>query len=69
MLYTALIEYDSETKLFAGTVPSISGAHSQGETIEELKANLTEVLLLCLEEQPNLIPAVPSFVGLATIEV
>ena len=48
--YTAYIEFDPKTKLYVGTVPSITGAHTQGETLDELKANLAEVVELCLEE-------------------
>jgi predicted RNase H-like HicB family nuclease len=48
--FTAYIEYDPETKLYVGIVPGIPGAHTQGETLNELQANLQEVLELCLEE-------------------
>ncbi len=48
--FTAYIEYDPETKLYVGIVPGIVGAHTQGETPDELQANLKEVLELCLEE-------------------
>jgi predicted RNase H-like HicB family nuclease len=48
--YTAVIEYDSETNLYIGSIPSIPGAQSQGETLDELQENLKEVLILCLEE-------------------
>ena len=49
-VFTAYIEYDQETELYVGTVPGIPGAHTQGETLDELQANLKEVLELCLEE-------------------
>jgi predicted RNase H-like HicB family nuclease len=48
--FTAYIEYDSETKLYVGTIPSLPGAHSQGATLDELRENLEEVVALCLEE-------------------
>lgn len=32
-VFTAYIEYDRETKLYVGIVPSISGAHTQGENL------------------------------------
>ena len=48
--FTAYIEYDPETNLYVGIVPGIPGAHTQGETLNELQANLQEVLELCLEE-------------------
>lgn len=48
--FTAYIEFDPETSLYVGVIPGISGAHSQGATLDELNANLREVLELCLEE-------------------
>ena len=48
--FTAYIEFDPETSLYVGMIPSIPGAHSQGATLDELQANLKEVLALCLEE-------------------
>src|SRR5579875_1236410 len=49
--FTAYIEFDEETQLFVGVVPGITGAHTQGATLDELRGNLKEVLELCLEEQ------------------
>ena len=47
---TAYVEWDSETKLYIGSVPGIPGAHTQGATLDELRDNLKEVLELCFEE-------------------
>jgi len=41
---TVVIQADADTGLFVGYVPGVAGAHSQGETLEELQANLEEVL-------------------------
>jgi predicted RNase H-like HicB family nuclease len=49
--FTAYVEYDPETKLYVGIVPSLPGAHSQGATLDELHENLREVIALCLEEK------------------
>ena len=49
--FTAYVEQDPETHIYAGIVPGIPGAHSQGLTLEELQVNLKEVLELCLEER------------------
>ena len=38
--FTAYIEYDPETMLYAGIVPGIPGAHTQGATLDELQKNL-----------------------------
>lgn len=48
--FTAYIEQDTETNLYFGYVPNLQGAHTQGETLDELHANLKEVISLCLEE-------------------
>jgi len=42
--YSAVIEKCHETNMFVGYVPGFSGAHSQGETLEELRENLIEVI-------------------------
>ena len=38
------------TGLFIGYVPGFPGAHSQGETLDELSLNLSEVIEMLLEE-------------------
>ncbi len=48
--YTAVVERCPETGLYVGYVPGFPGAHSQGETLEELNSNLKEVIALILEE-------------------
>ncbi len=48
--FTAYIEWDPDTKLYVGIVPSVPGAHTQGASLDELHENLKEVLQLCLEE-------------------
>ena len=44
MIFNAVIERDLETGLLVGSVPGIPGAHTQGETIEEVRDNLAEVI-------------------------
>lgn len=68
-IFTAYIEWDPATRLYAGTVPGIPGAHSQGATLDELQANLKEVLELCLEESSSGAVDPPILVGLQQIEV
>ncbi len=46
-----------------------TGAHSQGATQDELRANLEEVLALCLEEYQGPPEDLPRFVGLQQIEI
>ncbi|MGA7937165.1 MAG: type II toxin-antitoxin system HicB family antitoxin [Kovacikia sp.] len=48
--FTAVVERDSDTKLYVGYVPGFSGAHSQGETLDELQEYLREVIEMLLED-------------------
>jgi len=48
--YTAVIEKCQDTGLFVGYIPGMRGAHSQGETLNELNHNLKEVVELILED-------------------
>jgi predicted RNase H-like HicB family nuclease len=66
---TAYVEWDPETKLFVGIVPGIRGVHTQAATLDELRANLKEVLQLCIEEQGSSLDDLPKFVGLQQVEV
>lgn len=53
--FTAVIEKCSDTNLYVGFVPGFPGAHSQGATLDELNANLKEVIELLLEDgEPKL---------------
>jgi predicted RNase H-like HicB family nuclease len=66
-VYTAVIEKDPDTGLLVGYVPGFPGAHSQGQTVEELVENLREVIAMLLEDgQPKL---EAEFVGVQTIQV
>lgn len=48
--YTAVVERCADTGYYVGYVPGLPGAHSQAETLEELNANLREVIILILED-------------------
>lgn len=67
--FVAYIEQDPETKLYVGTIPGIPGAHTQAADLNELHANLEEVLSLCLEEYGDSFDDFPHFVGLQQVEV
>jgi len=69
--FTAYIEWDPETKLYVGMVTGISGAHTQGASLDELHKTLKEVLELCLEEVRGTgeMGEFPQFFGLQQIEV
>jgi predicted RNase H-like HicB family nuclease len=48
--YSAVIEKCKDTGYYVGYIPGFVGAHSQGETIEELRLNLIEVIEMLLED-------------------
>mgnify|MGYP006308137305 FL=1 len=65
--YTAIIEKCPETHLYVAYVPGFPGAHSQGETLDELKRNLQKVIEMLLEDGD---PELDSeFIGLQNIRV
>jgi len=65
--FTAVIERDADTGLFVGWGPGFSGAYSQGETLDELRSNLQEVIEMLLEEGDPRLESV--FIGTQNIEV
>ena len=66
-LYTAVVERDSDTGLFVGYVPRLPGAHTQAESLDELNANLREVVAMLLEDEDRALEA--EFVGIQTVRV
>ncbi|MCD4664867.1 MAG: type II toxin-antitoxin system HicB family antitoxin [Bacteroidales bacterium] len=46
---TAVVEKCPDTNLYVGYVPGFPGAHSQGETLDELHNNLIEVIQMLME--------------------
>ncbi len=65
--FTAVVERCPDTHLFVGYVPGFPGAHSQGETLDELQQNLVEVIEMLLEDgEPKL---ESEFVGTQTLQV
>ena len=54
-VFTAIIERCTDTGYFVGYVPNFPGAHTQAEILDELYANLQEVIELLLEDgEPEL---------------
>jgi predicted RNase H-like HicB family nuclease len=66
-VYTAVVERCPQTGLYVGYVPGFPGAHSQGETMDELRTNLQEVVAMLLEDGPPKLDT--EFVGTQTVEV
>jgi predicted RNase H-like HicB family nuclease len=65
--FTAVIERCPDTGLYVGYVPGFPGAHSQGETLDELNRNLREVIEMLLEDgEPHL---EAEFVGVQQVTV
>ena len=60
--YRAIIEKCADTGLFVRFVPGFPGAHSQGETHEELNQNLKEVIIMLLELEKDIGLTVEEFI-------
>ena len=65
--FTAIVEQDTDTHFYVGYVPGFPGAHSQGETLDELQENLREVIEMLLEDQELIFET--AFVGTQQIVV
>lgn len=65
--FNVVVEQDPETRLYVGYVPGWPGAHSQGETLDELRKNLQEVVEMLLEDGEPVLES--EFVGVQTIRV
>ena len=66
---TAYVERDPESGMYVAVVPGVRGAHTQAESLDELKANLEEVLALCVEEGWLTRETAPHFSGLQQLEI
>ncbi len=66
-LYTAVVERDADTGLYVGYVPGFRGAHTQAASLDELNANLREVIAMLLEDGDQ--PLEAEFVGIQTVRV
>ncbi len=65
--FTYVIERCPDSGFFIGYVPGFPGAHSQGETRDELHANMQEVISMLLEDGEPVIES--EFTGVATVSV
>ena len=65
--FTAVVERDTDTGLYVGHVPGFPGAQSQAASLDELTANLREVVQMLLEDGEPELEA--EFVGMQTILV
>ncbi len=68
--FLAIIEKDKASGTYIGYIPELRGAHTQGDTLQELRENLKEVIELVLEEDPfNKDYAESDFVGTEQVMV
>ncbi len=65
--FTAVIERCPDTGFYVGYIPGFPGAHSQAKSLEDLNANLKEVIELLLEEGEPTLEA--EFVGTQNVMV
>ncbi|BAZ31141.1 hypothetical protein NIES4074_36130 [Cylindrospermum sp. NIES-4074] len=56
-----------EDGYYVGEVPQLKACYSQGKTIDELMANIKEVIELCLEEESE--ENIPEFVGIQKVVI
>jgi predicted RNase H-like HicB family nuclease len=66
-VFTAVVERCPDTGLYVGYIPGFPGAHSQGETLDELQRNLKEVVEMLLEDGEPKLDA--EFVGTQSVAV
>ena len=64
--FYVVIEKDQDG-FFVGEVPQLKGCYSQGQSLDELMANIKEVIEMCLEDQE--IDGISEFVGIQKVEV
>ena len=62
--FYVVIERD-EDGFYVGEVPQLRACYSQGRTIDELMANMRDVIALCLAEEPAYIPM--EFIGVQRV--
>jgi predicted RNase H-like HicB family nuclease len=62
--FYVIIERD-EDGYYVGEVPQLQACYSQGETIDELMANIKEVIELCLETEND--ENISEFIGIQKV--
>jgi len=65
--YKAVVEKCPDTGLYVGYIPGFPGAHSQGQTLDELTKNLREVVEMLLEDGEPTVEA--EFVGIQDVVI
>ena len=65
--FAVVVERCPETGLYVGYVPGFPGAYSQGESLDELRGNMREVIAMLLEDGEPTLEA--EFVGVESVEM
>lgn len=66
-IFTAVVEKCTDTGLYVGHVPGFPGAHSQGDSLDELNRNLKEVIEMLLEDGDPILDS--EFIGTQNVMV
>jgi len=66
-VYSAVIERCPQTGLLADFIADFPGAHSQGETLDEVNRNLHDVIAMLLEDGEAVMES--EFVGVENVAV
>lgn len=66
--FTVVIEKD-EDGIFVGSVPGLSGCHTQGKSLDELMERIREAIELCLEVQGEDTESGLELVGVQSVAV
>ncbi|MFN4180255.1 MAG: type II toxin-antitoxin system HicB family antitoxin [Armatimonadota bacterium] len=66
-IFIAVVEKCPDTGLYVGYVPGFPGAHTQAETLDELRENLREVIEMLLEDGEPVLET--EFIGTQTVVV
>lgn len=64
--FYVIIERD-EDGMYIGEVSQLQACYSQGKTIDQLMANMREVIALCLEELSE--PSISEFIGVQRVTI
>ncbi|MFT5036622.1 MAG: putative RNase H-like HicB family nuclease [Candidatus Azotimanducaceae bacterium] len=65
--FSVVIEHDNDG--YFASCPQLLGCHSEGETYEEVVANIREAIALCLEDDDSQDFSVIESISVATVNV
>jgi predicted RNase H-like HicB family nuclease len=65
--FAAVIEHCPDTGMYVGYVPGFPGAHAQSPSLDELQADLREVISMLLEDGEPVLES--EFVGVQQVQV